>query len=264
MKKFMIMLILCISVISIYGEDTVKDIDARLKVIENQMIDLEVQKKMLENERERLEKELTNRVDLVVKNELLNNQLKLDKDTKGKIDANTDGVKDWKNWKKNVLFILGFIGLLSLSGIIGFYKYINKRAKEIADEKLDNFFEEKKEKFLKLIKENEIEALIKRNKKLLIISKDKINEELCKEYSKVTRSIVSDFIVKNEDIIIIDDFDKQFTQNELLSIYEKRNNKFILHYIKTNDSYLYGKDEVSFANNKITFHSHLMNSLKFS
>ena len=71
------------------------------------------------------------------------------------------------------------------------------------------------------------------------------------------------FDILNEDIMVIDDLQNEFLSSELIELYNKSNNKSILHYINGN-SHIFKSENVYCANNKVTFYTHLMNILKYN
>ncbi|MBN2838822.1 MAG: hypothetical protein JXM74_08725, partial [Fusobacteriaceae bacterium] len=63
--------------------------------------------------------------------------------------------------------------------------------------------------------------------------------------------------------MVIDDLQNEFLSSELIELYNKSNNKSILHYINGN-SHIFKSENVYCANNKVTFYTHLMNILKYT
>jgi len=170
LKKISIFLLLSFSGINIFADEIINkkinSLEDNIKKVEKNIIDLEVQKKLFETEKKRLENDLNTQIDLTIKNHLLTSEANIKKDLEERINRNTEGVTDWKYWREFSKVLIALLGAGSILGIIQIYKNIDKLAKEKIDEKLGNIFEDKKDTFLKLIKENDTETLLKKEKNL--------------------------------------------------------------------------------------------------
>jgi len=268
-------------------EVDIMELRGRIKKVENNLVDLEVQKKLLEIEKERLAGELNNRIDLTLKNGLLTKRIKVEKDLKDKVDKNEEGVRDWKHWKNVVLGIGGS----SIIALIIFYLFlifkkipsevgnkinssiqneIKKKSKDIANVLLTEFREQ-----------TLLETSLKIDKKIIVAYKDERDNKFIRKlltspkygFKNVNFIKFNEAIPEETNLLILNNINLEYAENSLAD-WIKSINKNATAYLNfvtcQNRSKLKEliSDEkintkVNFSNSNITLYNQIMSSLKY-
>ncbi|MDD4354019.1 MAG: hypothetical protein PHN56_06205 [Candidatus Nanoarchaeia archaeon] len=181
------------------------------------------------------------------------------------------------NFLKYIVIYGGSFTLLGLLiGIFVVYKksvsFANKKSEEI----IEKFFNEKKEQFIKLVKDSEIESTLKRTKKILLLSINSTESkqlfDFCSklDFANIINTEIADFDNINEnkylqeaDVIVINNIHKSISDDDLLKIlnaFPKCKNSFLYYGIQNNK--LFGFKNINFANSEFTLYARIMETLK--
>jgi len=252
MKKFktiLILILLCSNIAFGQNKDSISDIIFRIEKIEG----------FQENSITKIDNKSV---------EIDNKFTKLEQD-----------LKDDNNYMKTLLWIFGSITVLGLFiGWYTVYKNAVKFANQKVEEKLEKFFDDKKLQFIELIKSHELEAILKQNKKLLLLSGNhEDNEIILKlfkkfDFANVKNTVFTNFenihensLLKENDLIVLNNMSNpQSFSNEnlekLLVTMSDYKNSFL--YYGTLNPKLFGYKNINFANSEFTLYTRILETLK--
>lgn len=202
-----------------------------------------------------------------LKNELDKNKNDLDKkinDLDKKI-TNLDMIK-------NTILIVGAI--LGITGIPSYFKIKDTIKKDInnkINDKLDTFLDSNVEKLNKLVSIKDREDKLKKDKKILVLSKGesdrKVIKRILREFEEVTCEDIDNIPKKlsNYDVVLLNNNSGVIDHTQIFSVIN--NNKDLNYiYYSTNGKNLEGlsgKENITFASTKVTLCTNLINLLKY-
>ncbi len=176
---------------------------------------------------------------------------------------------DYKNVRNLLALILGLGLPATLYTVYMMFWGVNKKMKNLINEKIETIVEHKREEIIKLINNQEFEKNLKNNKKLLVISE---NEDAQDEIKRM----MSNFKFKNlafrinksfqnipeHDLIIFNNCDDSLTQqdiNEFMDSITDEDTYFVAYTSKQ----LERNPRLNFANSKFTLYHNILTTLSF-
>ncbi|CAN0218287.1 unnamed protein product, partial [Chrysoparadoxa australica] len=172
---------------------------------------------------------------------------------------------------KTILLIFGSVSVI---GFIVGYITLLQRAQKIAEKKieakLEDFFNDKKERFKELVNQQLDEIKIKRESSILVFSKDKTEENFLKSFLKEMDfkkvSFTTDYesaVFSDLDLILINDESDSFEQQYLNDLPENIHDSSILFFYFGTKRLTIDKNHLSVANFRSQLYGNLINGLKY-
>jgi len=182
--------------------------------------------------------------------------------------------EDFESKYKDLITLFSIVLILGISSsLFGAYLWffgIKKKANQLINNKIEDIVEQKREDIIELIKSQEFERKLKQTKKILVLSDNQDGQNDIKK-------IIDKFKFKNvvyrinksyenlpeHDLVIINNIDGEFTQNEVNRLLEEINDEDIFFVIYTNKR-LDHNPRLNFANSKFTLYNNIFTTLSFT
>lgn len=223
--------------------------------------------------------------------ENLGNKIELLEDQKANLDRQSELLKENFDGKATALenkfeaerleldrqtllfgIISGVLAFFGLASIYLLWKRAIKKVEEEVNKKVGNLVEEKRQDFVKLIKDQELETRLKNKNKILVVTKsekDRTYLENFFEEAKIKQVSyeVSDTYQEpdsNIDLIVFDDHNNTQAQHDLFREYIDNLSKSGIMFIFFGGRLENARHEnLNFSNSKFTLYNHIITALKF-
>lgn len=188
-----------------------------------------------------------------------------------------DEYKNSNDRQMNPLYIVSMVVIILAGlGMTGYFTYMKKYVNSIVTKRIACIIEEKKNQIVELIRNYEYESILKREKKILLLSANPSENmqlsDFCSkfDFSNVKNIVIDNFknietntTIKESDVIVINNIKKTINDEDLKRIFDffsDYKNSFIYYGIY--NSILAGLKNVNFANSDFTLYSRILETLK--
>jgi len=244
---YFLSLFLCLSIIPTIAQknDSLEELNNRVKILEGQKENLDKQSELLQD-----------KFDIETKDfSTIAKEIKVDQ----KIN----------NW---IVYLIGFFGIGSLISFWGLVKkHIEKKVKEKAEKLINEVYKEKEREILEMAKKQNEEFQLKEKKSILIISKNKDEEPFMEKFfndmefsTPEHQSLREVNNLKKFDLILFNNEKQEIDHSDILNIITKTKFDTLCFYFGSDrfDGKEF-KDRVNFANSRVQLYGNLINSLRY-